>query len=94
MPAITSCKFREYMFMTRLSPASISRLMIQRKKKYQDKKASCKTDRILQTLLLRYLQKQAAEFAPIVLLSDRYGTPKAEPCLALQLQLKPRVCQV
>lgn len=95
MPTITSSKFREYIFLTHPSPASIARLMIQRKKNTRTKKQAVRqTESSCWILLLWCLQKQAPEFAPIVLLSDRYGTPKAELCLALQVQIKPRVCQV
>lgn len=69
MPTITSSKFREYMFVT-LPSASISRLMIQRKKTTTKKKAVRQAEILpfllsIKMHLLRHLQEQAAEFASL-----------------------------
>lgn len=89
MPTITSPKFREYMFVT-LPSASISRLMIQRKKTTTAKKQAVRQAEILpfllsiKMLLLQCLQEQAAEFAPIcsALRQTRHWKSRALPGFA------------
>lgn len=94
MPTITSSKFREYMFLTHPSPASISRLMIQRKKTTRTKKQA-----VRQTESSKHFCSDVCRSKLLNLFLSFYSQTdtelqKTELCLALQVQIKPRVCQI